>query len=149
MGAGEDIDKKKLAKAFILRAKADLKSAIDLLKAEDYPDAALHAQQCAEKAVKAFLVFENRFASRHIVSDIFSEVMGDLKLEDLDKVLEYCIYLERHWIRPRYPFPEKGDIWNPLEEYREKDAEEAIEKAEFVFERLRVLLKDRYGLVVE
>lgn len=149
MGAGEDIDKKKLAKAFILRAKADLKSARDLLRADDFSDAALHAQQCAEKAVKALLVFENRFASRHIVSDIFSEVMEELKLEDLDKVLECCKDLERHWIRPRYPFPEKGDIWNPLEEYREKDAEEAVEKAVFVFERLKALLYERYGLVME
>ncbi len=36
MGAGEDIDKKKLAKAFILRAKADLKSARDLLRADGF-----------------------------------------------------------------------------------------------------------------
>ena len=30
-----------------------------------------------------------------------------------------------------------------------KSAKEAIEKAEFVFERLKALLKERYGLVTE
>ncbi len=149
MGAGEDINRKELARVFFLRARADLKSAKDLLKAEDYADAALHAQQCAEKAVKALLVFENRFASRHIVSDILSEVMEELNLEDMDKILEYCKDLERHWIRPRYPFPEGEGIWNPLEKYREEDAKEAIEKAEFVFERLKLLLNENYGLVIE
>ena len=53
MGAGEDINRKEFARAFLLRAKADLKSAKDLL--------------------------------------------------------------ERHWIRPRYPFPEMGDIWNLMD----------------------------------
>lgn len=149
MGTGEHINRKEFAIAFLLRAKADLKSAKDLLEADDFPDAALHAQQCAEKAIKALLVIENRFVSRHIVSDIFSEVVEELKLEELEDVLDCCRELERHWIRPRYPFPEMGDIWNPLEEYEEEDAKEAIEKAEFVFERLKTLLKERYRLVTE
>jgi HEPN domain-containing protein len=149
MGFSRGINRRKLAKAFLLRAKADLKSAKDLLEADDFPDATLHAQQCVEKAIKALLVIENRFVSRHIVSDIFSEVMEELKLEELENVLDYCRELERHWIRHRYPFPEMGDIWNPLEEYKEEDANEAIEKAEFVFERLKALIEERYGLVTE
>jgi HEPN domain-containing protein len=35
-----------------------------------------------------------------------------------------------------------------IEEYKEEDAKEAIEKAEFVFERLKTLLKERYKLVI-
>jgi HEPN domain-containing protein len=60
MEFSRDINRKEFAIAFLLRAKADLKSAKDLLEADDFPDAALHAQQCAEKAIKALLVVENR-----------------------------------------------------------------------------------------
>ncbi len=73
----------------------------------------------------------------------------DINRKEFARAFLYCRELERHWIRPRYPFPEMGDIWNPLEEYEEEDANEAIEKAEFVFERLKALLKERYGLVTE
>lgn len=148
MGAGRDINNKELAIAFLLRARADLKSARDLLKASDFADAALHAQQCAEKSIKAFLVLENRFVSRHIVSDIFSEIVEELKLKGSDEILDACRDLERHWIRPRYPIPEKGVIWDPLKEYKSDDAKEAIEKAGFVFKKMRALLEGRYRVKI-
>jgi len=80
-----------------------------------------------KKLLKALLVIENRFVSRHIISDIFSEVVEELRLEELENVLDYCRELERHWIRPRYPFPEMGDIWNPLEEYEEEEDTKGVQ----------------------
>jgi HEPN domain-containing protein len=48
-------------KAWLRRAKADLKSAEDLLRNEDFADSTYYSQQASEKACKALLIAENAF----------------------------------------------------------------------------------------
>jgi len=129
------------------RAGADLKSAKDLLRADDFADSVLHSQQCIEKAVKTHLILEDKFVSKHIVSDIYSKVIENI--HELDKVLDLCEDMERHWLRPRYPFPEEDVIWDPLEKYKKEDAEDAIEKAELVYNTLVSFIKEKYDINLE
>ncbi|MCD6092830.1 MAG: HEPN domain-containing protein [Candidatus Aenigmarchaeota archaeon] len=149
MGVGKNVNRKEFAKAFLIRARADLKSANALLKDNDFADAVYHAQQCAEKAIKAHLILENRFAAVHVISPIYVEVSRKLKVKALEKVLSLYKDLEMGWIRPRYPFPEEKEIWNPVEEYKKKDAEESIKKAGLVFSILTKYLKEKYGIEIE
>lgn len=141
MASGKNVE---LAKAFMRRAKADLKSASDLLKAGDYADSVLHSQQCAEKAAKAHLILENKFVAKHVVTGVYSEIVGEDSA--LERVLRACEELERDWIRPRYPFPEEHGVWDPIANYKKQDAQRALESAEFVFNTIMQYLERRYGL---
>ena len=53
-----NMNRHNLAQAFYRRACEDRDVAQILLKEGKYADAALHSQQCGEKAIKAFLVIE-------------------------------------------------------------------------------------------
>ncbi|KKQ32270.1 MAG: HEPN domain protein [candidate division TM6 bacterium GW2011_GWF2_37_49] len=65
---------------WLFKAKSDLKSAKKLSKDDDetLDTAAYHTQQCVEKTLKAFLVFNNRVPPR---------------THDLEKLLELCVVL--------------------------------------------------------
>jgi len=139
----------KLAKAFLKRAEGDLRSAKILLDAGEFPDSIYHSQQCSEKAIKALLVMENKFVRQHIVSGIFKEVIENFAekwKEKLIEILPDIESLEIHWILPRYPEPFGEEIWNPEEEYSEKDAKEAFAKAERILKILKAFLKENYKI---
>ncbi|ODS35832.1 hypothetical protein BEH94_05610 [Candidatus Altiarchaeales archaeon WOR_SM1_SCG] len=146
----DDIDIN-LIKAFEQRSRADLHSANSLLKSGDYADAAYHAQQCAEKIVKCILILNNQFERTHLTSGIFEECISLLDDKNewknkLNDAVEEVRRLEKHWILPRYPEPYNEDVWNPIEEYTKKDAEEAIEKAKFVLDTLTGFMKEVHGI---
>ena len=65
-------------KGWLLKANSDLKSAKKLFTGDDdtLDTAAYHTQQCVEKALKAFLVFNNKVPPR---------------THDLEKLLELCV----------------------------------------------------------
>ena len=145
MEAGKD--SRELAKVWLKRAKADLKSAEDLLNSNNYADSAFHSQQAAEKACKALLIVENAFIEEHKIAKWFKKVFSK-KIEDdqLNEIVKNVLELEEHWVKPRYPFAGKGYIWNPLEEYTKEIAEEALNKAKFVVREIEKILKEKYGL---
>ena len=64
-------------KNWLIKARSDLRSAKKLFKDDDetLDTAAYHTQQCVEKALKAYLVFNNRIPP---------------KTHDLEKLLELC-----------------------------------------------------------
>jgi HEPN domain-containing protein len=68
-------------KDWLLKALSDLKSAKKLSKDDDetLDTAAYHTQQCVEKALKAFLVFNHRTPP---------------KTHDLEKLLEQCVVFD-------------------------------------------------------
>lgn len=142
-----------LVKAFAKRSISDMHSAKSLLNSGDYADSAYHAQQCAEKIVKCVLIIKRNFSRTHIISGIFSEVVEDLEDNEWKQKLEYLIpkitSLEKHWNLPRYPEPDGDKIWDPIDEYTEDDAKDAIEKAKFVFKTLKEFMKDVYGVEVD
>jgi HEPN domain-containing protein len=68
--------------AWLYKALSDLKSAKKLFKDDDetLDTAAYHTQQCVEKALKAFLIFNHRTPP---------------KTHDLEKLLEQCVVLDQ------------------------------------------------------
>lgn len=69
-------------KAWLFKALGDLRSAKKLFKDDDetLDSAAYHTQQCVEKALKAFLVFNHKTPP---------------KTHDLEKLLEQCVTFDQ------------------------------------------------------
>lgn len=69
-------------KAWLYKALSDLKSAKKLFRDDDetLDTAAYHTQQCVEKTLKAFLIFNNRTPP---------------KTHDLEKLLVQCVTLDQ------------------------------------------------------
>lgn len=85
------------------------------------PTQSIILKQTAEKSVKAILILEKLFVRDHIVSDFFVDVMNKFKQrKGLLDILKDIKDLEKHWVRPRYPFITKHIIWNPLKGYTKK-----------------------------
>ncbi|MHA1973436.1 MAG: HEPN domain-containing protein [Candidatus Hodarchaeales archaeon] len=139
----------KLANLFMKKAEGDLKSAEILYKAGRYADAAYHAQQSAEKAIKAILLLNNVDVREHIVSQNFVRYIGHLIPPDQDeafhKVVEAVVNLEQHWIRPRYPYITTRFNWDPEEQYNAINTEKAIETAHFVLKNIKILAEELFA----
>jgi len=133
----------------LARASLDLKDAGILSEHKDYSMAAYFAQQAAEKSVKALPILNNRFERTHYVSRLLSELAKELEgpwgarmgalVPDLDD-------LEESATATRYPEPKAGGVWNPVEEYTEKDASDAEAKAKKICGEIAGYLKERYGV---
>lgn len=126
----------KLVKLWIKKAGNDLITAVSSLNIKPEPPfdtICFHAQQCAEKYLKAFLVFHNiEFEKTHDLGELTSLAAKVDKtffniIELGEKLTDYAVDI-------RYPLL--------LEEPTENEAKEAIEGAikikEFVSERLPV-----------
>jgi len=139
----------KLVQAFAQRAVIDLKDAGILLDSGDYSGAAYFAQQSSEKIVKCILVINNKFEKTHFVSKLLKEVIVNIekvwknRMEGLIPLLDD---LEEHGISPLYPEPHGDNVWNPIEEYTEKDAKDALEKAKIVLKTISDFMKKYYSI---
>ena len=143
MEPGGDINRRNLARAFYRRACEDRDVAQILLKEGKYADSALHSQQCGEKAIKSFLVIQNRFLTSHIVSGEFSRIIEEQNIPDGEHLLENVRHLERHWIKPRYPFLSMdGKIQDPLVIYTEKQASQAFLLSESILGWVKTTLAE-------
>ena len=108
-----------------------------------YADSALHSQQCGEKAIKSFLVIQNRFLTSYIVSGEFSRIIEEQNIPDGEHLLENVRHLERHWIKPRYPFLSMdGKIQDPLVIYTEKQASQAFLLSESILGWVKTTLAE-------
>lgn len=113
------------------------------IKKGKYADSALHSQQCGEKAIRSFLVVQNRFLTTHIVSGELSRIIEEQNIPTSGHLLETVRHLERHWIKPRYPFlSSDGKIQDPLVIYTEKQASDALVLAENVLEWVKNRMQD-------
>ena len=138
-----DLNRRNLARAFYQRACEDREVARILLKEGKYADSALHSQQCGEKAIRSFLVVQNRFLTTHIVSGELSRIIEEQNIPHSGHLLETVRHLERHWIKPRYPFlSSDGIIQDPLVIYTEKRASDALVLAENVLEWVKDRMQD-------
>ena len=125
------------ARAWIKKARSDLRT-IELLQvATDYPydSVAFHAQQAAEKALKAVLTFAQiPFPRWHDLEELASLFPRDIAAElvlDPDSLG----FLSQMAIAPRYP----GDD----DEIDEGLAHSAAAKAKMIFDRVTELLRRR------
>jgi len=123
----------KFSKEFLLTAKEDLKAAEVLLKENNFNNSVYHSQQACEKAIKALLILHNEFLETHFVADRAAKFLDE-------KTVNYAKSLERNWIITRYPFKRKNEIWSPVKAFTKMDAEESLEKAKFVVERIEEII---------
>ncbi|MCL0048137.1 HEPN domain-containing protein [Dehalococcoidia bacterium] len=128
-------EKTDLVKAWIKKAENDLKTAKDELntKGPALDTVCFHAQQCAEKYLKAFLVHhEIEFEKIHDLGDLLT--LASRIDNSFLTLLELGKKLTPYAVEIRYPLL--------LEEPTMEEAEEAIEMAikikEFVLSRLPV-----------
>jgi HEPN domain-containing protein len=124
-----------LAKQFLMRANDDLRLSELIMKDADpvFWGAAFHAQQCAEKALKSLLTFNNiRAGKTHDIGGLLKLSLPILP--DLETVKERSYTLTAYAVDSRYPV-QYSDV-------TEKEAIEAIETARIVFEFILNALPD-------
>jgi HEPN domain-containing protein len=125
---------KKLVKVWAAKAENDLKTAKFLLAMDEPPFDIIcfHAQQSAEKYLKAFLVnHQIYFPKTHMIEDLLElckKVDSQIKkeLEDTKILSDYAVEL-------RYP--------SEIQEVSEEDAAEALNKAKKVKDLIEKRLK--------
>lgn len=126
------------AKEWFRFAQDDLRSAEVLFKEEIFNEVCFHAQQCAEKGIKAFLIMHDQIVPKtHRLVDLFEEaIKHDPRLEPIRKG---CIILDQYYIPTRYPDAVIGSRPSGLPS--RQDAEESLHIAESIFQRIQSDLK--------
>lgn len=120
-------------RTWIAKAENDLLNVRNNLKAEQVPwdTICFHAQQAAEKMLKAFVVSRGRAVSRtHDLVALLAEAVaegGPLEVLEAD-----CRLLTPYAVMLRYP----GAVGEPSEQ----ETLQAVEAAERVYERVRALI---------
>ncbi len=139
-----------LARSFMKKALRDLRSAEVLFNEKIFEDSAYHAQQAAEKAMKALLILKGKLVFEHRIASLFRDEFLIIPPkgweEKLRKAVIYAFNLESHWIKPRYPFENENGFWDPTEAYNEEITRELLEQARFVVETLRKFAKEELGV---
>lgn len=108
-------------------AEWDFDNAKLLLQNKRFNTAVFHAQQAAEKAVKALLYFNNLNGWGHSIYSLIEKykILKNLDLEDLEKK---ALSLDKHYITTRYP--DALPNITPHKAYSKDEAELAIKQAD-------------------
>jgi len=130
-------DREALARSWMNGAYQDLEIAIDGVAR--WPNAArFHAQQSAEKALKAALVaLAGDVARTHALTALAAELDGTGRPLDA-QTLEACKILDKFYAPTRYP-DALGGI-DPTEVFTEREARDAVVRARYVVEFVEELL---------
>ncbi|HID18228.1 TPA: HEPN domain-containing protein, partial [Candidatus Bathyarchaeota archaeon] len=124
----------------------DLRSARRALEDRDFLDACFHAQQAAEKALKAFLRANGIIPWGHDVEALLLRARKlDLPVDDLLAEPDEIRMLNEQYMAPRYP-NFRAEIGMSIEDYTEELAERCIKLAEEIFRRVEGWLSAR-GLI--
>ncbi len=122
------------ARRYRAEARRDLERARRALGEGDYPEAVFHAQQCAEKAVKAMLEARREYVYNHgpALASVFARAFEGEWSEEHERVLDSLGWFTEYYTRSRYPFLMRGRVVSPDEFIDEGTAREAIRRAEEV-----------------
>jgi len=126
-----------LVKAWLKKAENDLLAAENSIEAKLYDIAAFHAQQCAEKYLKAFLTYhEVEFEKTHAIEDLLllASQIDDAFAEMIEEGKELTPYA----VEIRYPLL----IKEPSEEKARQLFRVAIKIKELVLNKLQLGEKD-------
>ncbi len=105
-----------------------------MLKGDYHSDACFLAQQCAEKAVKAYLYFKGeRVVYGHSVAEL-AESCSSLD-EEFKSIADDATLLDRFYIQARYPNALPGSI--PYRTFSVDDSEKALSAAQKVLALVR------------
>ncbi len=117
---------------WLLSAEEDYESAVLLFNAQKYRTAVYHSQQCAEKALKAFLVYK-----KHPLIKVH-DLVALLRLcknydQDFDNILHLALSLDGLDVEYRYPINDGSGIYNePTDIQVQESIENSKEILDFV-----------------
>jgi HEPN domain-containing protein len=119
-------------------AREDLRVAEWAFSAQIYNQACFHAQQCIEKALKAWLRYRGAQAPRIHQLSLLLALLPDDVLADLRPAITL---LDRFYIPTRYPDAVPGSLEDGLPDVA--DAEEALTVAQQVLQRTEQQVQGR------
>jgi len=126
-----------LAKAWLKKAENDLMAAENSIEAKLYDIASFHAQQCAEKYLKAFLTYhEIEFEKTHAIEDLL--LLASQIDDSFVEMIEEGKKLTPYAVEVRYPLL----IQEPSEEETKELLRIAIKIKELVLKKLPLSEKD-------
>lgn len=112
-------------------AGVDLQSAMVLKREGIFAQACFHAQQCVEKSLKAFLVFQNTpIMKTHNLKELLEACVA-AHGEKLKKFAQELVLLDLFYVPTRYPDGFIGSLPHRLP--NETECQEAITTAETVY----------------
>ena len=116
----------KIHEKWLIKAENDLKSAKKLMEGKNYiSDTAIyHCQQCAEKALKAFLLYNQKEIKKTHDLELLIELCIEIDNE-FDELYDFAVTLAPYSTLFRYP----GEVIEP----EKKDVYDAINKAERIY----------------
>ena len=153
MGAEKDSKKfRSFALAFFKEAKEDMETADELLESKRYSRSVFFSQQCVEKSIKSLLEMEKVFVAEHDLSTFFVRFIYNNKnysafKKSIQQILENLDYFEGEWSRTRYPRQKAGKIVVPTDCYDFRDARQAYDKAEEVYNLIKEILIKKFNLI--
>jgi HEPN domain-containing protein len=92
-----------LAKRWLLTAEEDLAAAKTLYDNDMFAVACFHAQQAAEKSIKAIWYFEDEDPSGHSTVKLVGDLPRKKELPGLSKLNDCAALLDKYYIPTRYP----------------------------------------------
>lgn len=139
-------DPTEIARAFFLESDVDYRVAHLLRETPFHSRTIAFAQQTVEKLVKSCLALRGVVTLEHNLSSLF-RALYQVDFPDMDDLVKQIDELERHGARPRFPLFQRRDLpmWVPSRDYREEDADRAMQSAEYVIQRVKPYLDRTLG----
>ena len=98
-------------KQWLLSAEEDYDSAVLLLSSKKYKTAIFHAQQCGEKALKAFIVFKNQPIQK--THNLIVLIRLCMNIEpDFNTIINSAFNLNGLDVEYRYPISDGSSIYD-------------------------------------
>jgi HEPN domain-containing protein len=117
------------AKDWLGQGYRDLEHAKHSLQFRDFEWVCFASQQAAEKAVKALIMSQGGEGWGHSITRLLEELPSEIRPNS--DLFEAAKILDKMYIPPRYP--NGFDIGKPGDYYTEKEAKEAIQYAEAIY----------------
>lgn len=135
-------DPKDIIEAYLIESEVDIEAARLTYVNGLYSRTIHFAQEAVEKITKACLTMRNVVTRDHKTSTLFLAVFRN-EIENIDKIYEAAISLEKHGARTRFPLYQRKDLplWVPSKIYGESEAMEALSKGEYVFKSLKAFIE--------
>jgi HEPN domain-containing protein len=119
-------------------AEWDLETSEILKEKERYNSSAFYAQQAVEKLLKAALMFKNEAPWGHSTRELLIR-LNEITEIDLSNFIHNTLELDHHYILSRYPNAHPNSA--PHEVYDNIIAENAINNAKLIFQKVKNILK--------
>jgi len=142
---------KDFAIKLVKEAESDLKSAEMQLRESRFHKAVFDSQQCVEKIMKSALALEgltqiyDHDPTSLFISEIITRVNNDT-INELREMIKETDWLMEQYSFTRYVRLRSRRVISPLEFYKKRDAEQAIQIAKNAMTTIKKLLKKFYNL---